>query len=155
MEELLTTAPLFTKQHIWIERPVKGFEIEHRKMGRMAIFTFSSMAHRNVIDAAAECFANYVSQTYDQRYLVIDPTPTGQLSFNTHAIRQLIEMAQAGPNTSGRVAIIVPSMGMLRFLVEYYLRQKNIRTQPNLQVRLFPEREKGIEWVLEAFPGGR
>jgi hypothetical protein len=137
-----------------IETPVPGLEVERRYNGRMLIFTFKSHLTAQMLDTWMAMLKAYLEthQTTD-RFMVYDVSQTQFLIFTSLANQRLKEVAAAYPDATGRVAVIVPRIGVLQPIGEFFVQHNNNRLQPNLEIRLFNDREEGINWVAEAMQG--
>jgi hypothetical protein len=69
--------------------------------------------------------------------------------FTSGVSQRLKEIGRLYPDATGRVVAIVPQVGVFQPIAEFFLQQNNIRAQPNLEIRLFNNRQEGIDWVSE------
>ncbi|NWG16470.1 MAG: hypothetical protein HXY41_07525 [Chloroflexi bacterium] len=136
-----------------VETPVPGLEVQRRHDGRMVIFTFKAHFNARILDTWMALLKSYLEerQTTD-RYMVYDVSQTQFLVFTSLANQRLKEVAAAYPDATGRVAVIVPRIGVLQPIGEFFVQHNNNRLQPNLDIRMFNDRQEGINWVLAGMP---
>lgn len=131
------------------EHPVAGLEVERRCGGNLIIFTITARLNDEILDTWEALLEDYlkVRQTTD-RFTVMDLTQTTFLTFTSLASQRLKAVAAAHPNASGRVGVIVPQIGVLQPIGEFFVQHNNNRLQPNLKIRMFNDRQEGIDWVM-------
>lgn len=131
-----------------IEHPVPGLEVERRCNGDVIVFTVTSRFNSEILDSWSALLKDYLEkrQTTD-RFTVLDVSQTAFLTFTSAASQRLKETAVAYPDATGRVAVIVPQLGVLQSIGEFFVQLNNNRLQPNLKIQMFNNRQAGIEWV--------
>ncbi len=132
-----------------IEHPVPGLEVERWCNGDVLVFTVTSRFNNEILDAWSALLKDYLErrQTTD-RFTVLDVSQTAFLTFTSAASQRLKETAAAYPDATGRVAVIVPPLGVLQSIGEFFIQLNNNRLQPNLDIQLFNNRQAGLDWVI-------
>ncbi|MBI5668896.1 MAG: hypothetical protein HZC41_12890 [Chloroflexi bacterium] len=136
------------------EYPVPGLTVERRCNGHLIIFTVTARFNAEILDAWTALLKHYLeSRQTTERFMVLDVSQTAFLTFTSLASQRLKETAAAHPNATGRMAVIVPQIGVLQPIGTYFVRQNNNRLQPNLKILLFNDRQEGIDWVMAGMAG--
>jgi hypothetical protein len=138
-----------------IENPVPGLQVERLCDGEVVIFTFTSRFNSEIIETWTMLLKQYLEsrQTTD-RFTVLDVSQTPFLAFTSLASQRLKETAAAYPDATGRVAVIVPQIGVLQPIGEFFVQQNNNRIQPHLKIQMFNSRQEGIDWVMAGMDKG-
>jgi hypothetical protein len=61
-------------------------------------------------------------------------------------------LAKDNRQASGRVALVVKGSPALTYIFDLFLRYTSRQIQPRLDVKLFNDRDKAIEWVKAILP---
>ncbi len=138
-----------------IQTPVPGLQCEYRFGGRLLILTASVSPTREIADAWAEELRRYIErQKSPRRFLVYDGTQANLINLSPYARQRLTEVARSNPDAYGRVAVILPQLGALQALIQYFLQLNHHRFQPKLDIRLFHDLDSGLEWVMDGLAEG-
>ena len=124
-------------------------EVERHCSGEVIIFTITARFNQQILNTWAALLKDYLeTRQTTNRFMVLDVSQTAFLTFTTAASQKLKETAAAYPNATGRVAVIVPQLGVLQSIGDMFIQYNNNRMQPNLKVQLFNDRQAGLDWVI-------
>jgi hypothetical protein len=137
--------------------PGARLHVERRHDGEMIVFTFSGSIDDSIVDTWRSALDAYIEQRPGAlRHCVYDLAGITDWGLSPRAREKLSLGAVRHPDARGRVAIITPPIGPLRAVVDLFIRSQLSAAQPQLELRLFSEREVGIAWVGENItPGDR
>ncbi|HEX2907132.1 MAG TPA: hypothetical protein VHO69_09755 [Phototrophicaceae bacterium] len=138
-----------------IENPAPGIQIERCYQRQMIIFTLTARFTAATLDTWMAVLSQYVQERQStSRYIVYDLSQSPNLMFTSGVSQRLKEIGRLYPDATGRVVAIVPQVGVFQPIAEFFLQQNNVRAQPNLEIRLFNNRQEGIAWVSEPLTAG-
>jgi hypothetical protein len=87
-----------------------------------------------------------------ERYLVYDLSQAARISLTNYTRQRTTVLAKDNPEATGRVAVVVRGAPALLHIFDLFVRYTSRQLQPRLDVKLFNERGKAIEWVKAILP---
>lgn len=147
----MTTPPNGQSRYAGPGDPAARLQVERRHRGEMIIFTFAGPVGDAAVDAWRSALDAYIDERPGaQRYNIYDLTGITDWGLSPRAREKLTLGAVRHPDAQGRIAVITPPMGPLRAVVDLFIRSQLNAAQPELNMRLFSDRDEGIAWVAES-----